>query len=106
MAKVPDIPGPLQRSWAKRGRGWAMAQTPDVMTVEEAAAYLRVTPRAVKRARYERGLPACAKFKGLRFRRSDIDKWLSKIGVSRDNRNRDSKANRGTGTRSVSKRAR
>lgn len=83
-----------------------MAHVPDVMTVDEAAAYMRTTPRAVRRARYERGLPACVHLKSLRFRKCDIDRCLGQIGVTRDNRNRDSKANRGTGTRSVSKRAR
>jgi excisionase family DNA binding protein len=71
-----------------------MASPPDVMTLEEAALYLRVSPRAVRRARYERGLPAVPKFKHLRFLKTDIDKWLSQIGSNRDNRNRRSKEDR------------
>ena len=51
-------------------------QPPELLTLQEVAAYLRLTEKAVRR-RIERGeIPYLKAGGSLRFRRDEIDVWL------------------------------
>lgn len=47
-------------------------------TVEEAAAYLHVHPNTVRNRMDDSGLPYERVGRALRFRKADLDEWLSK----------------------------
>ena len=53
---------------------------PDVMTVEQAASYLQVTPETVRRKARAGDIPAAKVGRHWRFRKADLDGWLSRGG--------------------------
>jgi excisionase family DNA binding protein len=48
----------------------------DLMTVSQAAEYLNVPERFVRRIRYEGRIPAVKLGKHLRFKREDLDRFI------------------------------
>jgi len=48
----------------------------EILTIEEVAAYLRLTPQTIYRWAQEKRIPAVKLGKEWRFRRSIIDRWL------------------------------
>lgn len=54
----------------------SMASTPEVMTLSEAAAYLRVGRTSVLDMVHDEGLPAAKLAGKWRFKRSAVDQWL------------------------------
>jgi len=48
----------------------------EILTIEEVAAYLRLTPQTIYRWAQEKRIPAVKLGKEWRFRRSIIDQWL------------------------------
>jgi excisionase family DNA binding protein len=48
----------------------------EIMTLEEVAEYLRLTPQTIYKWAQERRIPAAKLGKEWRFRRSVIDRWL------------------------------
>jgi nitrogen PTS system EIIA component len=48
----------------------------EILTIEEVAAYLRLTPQTIYRWAQEKRIPAVKLGKEWRFRRSIIDDWL------------------------------
>jgi excisionase family DNA binding protein len=55
----------------------------DVLTVEEAAEFLRCSPDTVKRRARAGELPASKIGRAWRFRRADLDAWLAEGGTLR-----------------------
>ena len=49
---------------------------PDILTLEEVAAYLRLTPQTIYKWAQEKRIPAAKLGKEWRFRKSIIDRWL------------------------------
>lgn len=50
--------------------------TPEILTLEEVAAYLRLTPQTIYKWAQERRIPAVKLGKEWRFRKSILDRWL------------------------------
>jgi excisionase family DNA binding protein len=48
----------------------------EILTIEEVAAYLRLSPQTIYRWAQEKRIPAAKLGKEWRFRRSIIDQWL------------------------------
>jgi excisionase family DNA binding protein len=48
----------------------------EILTIEDVAAYLRLTPQTIYRWAQEKRIPAVKLGKEWRFRRSIIDAWL------------------------------
>lgn len=48
----------------------------EILTLEEVAAYLRLTPQTIYKWAQERRIPAAKLGKEWRFRKSTIDRWL------------------------------
>lgn len=48
----------------------------EILTLEEVAAYLRLTPQTIYKWAQERRIPAVKLGKEWRFRKSIIDRWL------------------------------
>lgn len=48
----------------------------EILTLEEVAAYLRLTPQTIYRWAQEKRIPAAKLGKEWRFRRRIIDRWL------------------------------
>lgn len=48
----------------------------EILTIEEVAAYLRLTPQTIYKWAQERRIPGAKLGKEWRFRRSIIDRWL------------------------------
>jgi PTS system nitrogen regulatory IIA component len=48
----------------------------EILTIEEVASYLRLTPQTIYRWAQEKRIPAVKLGKEWRFRRSIIDEWL------------------------------
>lgn len=48
----------------------------DILTIEEVAAYLRLTPQTIYKWAQEKRIPAAKLGKEWRFRKSIIDSWL------------------------------
>ncbi len=48
----------------------------EILTIEEVAAYLRLTPQTIYKWAQERRIPAVKLGKEWRFRKSIIDRWL------------------------------
>jgi excisionase family DNA binding protein len=48
----------------------------EILTLEEVAAYLRLTPQTIYKWAQEKRIPAAKLGKEWRFRRSVIDRWL------------------------------
>lgn len=59
-------------------RGERRGPPPDneILTLEEVAAYLRLTPQTIYRWAQEKRIPAVKLGKEWRFRRSILDRWL------------------------------
>jgi PTS system nitrogen regulatory IIA component len=49
----------------------------DIMTLEEVASYLKVTPQTIYTWAQEKRIPAAKLGKEWRFKKSIIDKWFS-----------------------------
>ncbi len=49
----------------------------DIMTLEEVAAYLKVTPQTIYTWAQEKRIPAAKLGKEWRFKKSIIDKWFT-----------------------------
>ncbi len=56
------------------GRGRSVEN--EILTIEEVATYLRLTPQTIYKWAQERKIPAVKLGKEWRFRRSIIDRWL------------------------------
>lgn len=48
----------------------------DILTLEEVAAYLRLTPQTIYKWAQEKRIPAAKLGKEWRFRKSILDRWL------------------------------
>ncbi|HEU5260654.1 MAG TPA: helix-turn-helix domain-containing protein [Gemmatimonadales bacterium] len=48
----------------------------DILTLEEVAAYLRLTPQTIYKWAQEKRIPAVKLGKEWRFRKSILDRWL------------------------------
>lgn len=48
----------------------------DILTIEEVASYLRLTPQTIYKWAQEKRIPAAKLGKEWRFRKSIIDSWL------------------------------
>jgi excisionase family DNA binding protein len=48
----------------------------DILTLEEVASYLRLTPQTIYKWAQEKKIPAAKLGKEWRFRKSIIDRWL------------------------------
>ena len=48
----------------------------EILTIEEVAAYLRLTPQTIYKWAQEKRIPAAKLGKEWRFRKSIIDRWL------------------------------
>ena len=51
-------------------------ERPMLLTVEQAAEYLTVSERFIRRIRYENRIPGVKVGKHLRFRKEDLDRFL------------------------------
>lgn len=49
---------------------------PEILTIDEVAAYLRLTPQTIYKWAQEKRIPAVKLGKEWRFRRSVIDRWF------------------------------
>ncbi|MGH7700378.1 MAG: helix-turn-helix domain-containing protein [Gemmatimonadales bacterium] len=56
-------------------RGESMPSN-EILTIEEVAAYLRLTPQTIYKWAQEKRLPAVKLGKEWRFRKSILDRWL------------------------------
>lgn len=52
------------------------AHGPDILTLEEVAEYLRLTPQTIYKWAQEKRIPAVKLGKEWRFRKSILDRWL------------------------------
>lgn len=52
------------------------SQDNDILTLEEVASYLRLTPQTIYKWAQEKRIPAVKLGKEWRFRKSIIDRWL------------------------------
>lgn len=57
---------------------------PDILTLEEVAEYLRLTPQTIYKWAQEKRIPAAKLGKEWRFRKSIIDRWLDEQILSDD----------------------
>jgi excisionase family DNA binding protein len=56
----------------------------EILTLEEVAAYLRLTPQTIYKWAQERRIPAVKLGKEWRFRRSILDRWLDEQMLGSD----------------------
>jgi PTS system nitrogen regulatory IIA component len=56
----------------------------EILTLEEVARYLRLTPQTIYKWAQEKRIPAAKLGKEWRFRRSVIDRWLDEQMLSED----------------------
>ena len=56
----------------------------DILTLEEVASYLRLTPQTIYKWAQEKRIPAAKLGKEWRFRKSIIDRWLDDQILSDD----------------------
>lgn len=56
----------------------------EILTIEEVAAYLRLTPQTIYKWAQEKRIPAAKLGKEWRFRKRIIDQWLDEQILSRD----------------------
>jgi excisionase family DNA binding protein len=56
----------------------------EILTIEEVAAYLRLTPQTIYRWAQEKRIPAVKLGKEWRFRRSILDRWIDDQILSAD----------------------
>jgi excisionase family DNA binding protein len=61
-----------------RGRNSRGGSAPgnDILTIEEVAAYLRLTPQTIYKWAQEKRIPAVKLGKEWRFRKSILDRWI------------------------------
>lgn len=52
------------------------ARAGEILTIEEVAAYLRLTPQTIYKWAQEKRIPAVKLGKEWRFRRSILDRWI------------------------------
>lgn len=57
---------------------------PEILTIDEVAAYLRLTPQTIYKWAQEKRIPAVKLGKEWRFRRSILDRWLDEQMLSED----------------------
>ena len=67
----------LEFNWLNRKVRRSMADT-DVMTVREVAEYLKVKERTIYRLVAKGGIPAFKVGGSWRFRRAEIDEWITR----------------------------
>jgi excisionase family DNA binding protein len=60
------------------------SSTNDILTLEEVASYLRLTPQTIYKWAQEKRIPAAKLGKEWRFRKSIIDRWLDEQILSDD----------------------
>ena len=60
------------------------APASDILTIEEVAAYLRLTPQTIYKWAQEKRIPAVKLGKEWRFRRSILDRWIDAQILSED----------------------
>ena len=58
------------------GKGREASHDNEILTIEEVARYLRLTPQTIYKWAQERRIPAAKLGKEWRFRKSFIDRWL------------------------------
>lgn len=58
----------------------------EILTIEEVAEYLRLTPQTIYKWAQERRIPAVKLGKEWRFRRSVLDRWLDEQIAGPDSR--------------------
>jgi PTS system nitrogen regulatory IIA component len=58
----------------------------EILTIEEVARYLRLTPQTIYKWAQEKRIPAAKLGKEWRFRKSIIDHWLDEQILSSDSR--------------------
>lgn len=56
----------------------------EILTIEEVATYLRLTPQTIYKWAQEKRIPAAKLGKEWRFRKRIIDQWLDEQILSRD----------------------
>jgi excisionase family DNA binding protein len=56
----------------------------EILTIEEVAAYLRLTPQTIYKWAQEKRIPAAKLGKEWRFRKSIIDRWVDEQILSSD----------------------
>ena len=56
----------------------------DILTIEEVAAYLRLTPQTIYKWAQQKRIPAAKLGKEWRFRKSIVDRWLDEQILSRE----------------------
>jgi excisionase family DNA binding protein len=59
---------------------------PEILTIDEVAAYLRLTPQTIYKWAQEKRIPAVKLGKEWRFRRSIIDRWFDEQLLGNDSR--------------------
>jgi excisionase family DNA binding protein len=59
---------------------------PEILTIDEVAAYLRLTPQTIYKWAQEKRIPAVKLGKEWRFRRSVIDRWFDEQLLGNDSR--------------------
>jgi len=58
------------------GKGREASHDNEILTIEEVARYLRLTPQTIYKWAQERRIPAAKLGKEWRFRKSIVDRWL------------------------------
>lgn len=58
------------------GEGNGRSPANDILTLEEVASYLRLTPQTIYKWAQEKRIPGAKLGKEWRFRKSIIDRWL------------------------------
>ncbi|MGH7751863.1 MAG: helix-turn-helix domain-containing protein [Gemmatimonadales bacterium] len=61
---------------SKGGPGAGVGRGNDILTIEEVAAYLRLTPQTIYKWAQEKRIPAVKLGKEWRFRKSILDRWI------------------------------
>jgi PTS system nitrogen regulatory IIA component len=59
-----------------RNGGMGRSVENEILTIEEVATYLRLTPQTIYKWAQERRIPAVKLGKEWRFRKSIVDRWL------------------------------
>jgi excisionase family DNA binding protein len=72
-----DVALQLSEEGAKVAKVRAAEGAPDVMTAEEAASYLRVSPSTLRAWTRERSVPHARLGRRIRYRRSALLEWLA-----------------------------
>ena len=72
IARGPSGSQPAQTPMTRDGH----SLDNEILTIEEVAAYLRLTPQTIYRWAQEKRIPAAKLGKEWRFRKSIVDRWL------------------------------